>query len=98
MAVQVTSPMQLRTAAQKPGQEHLQATAKDLDDLTANANTTSQTVADLKSTVAQLQQQVAVIQARIGAGESVSAVVGNAANTGSSTLDFTAGILTNFTP
>ncbi len=98
MAVQVTSPMQLRTAAQKPGQAHLEATAKDLDDLSASINTTSQTVTKLQQTVATLQAQIAVIQARIGAGASVSAVVGNAANTGSSTLDFTAGILTNFTP
>lgn len=101
MSVQVTSPMQLRAT----GQAHLAATAKDLDDLTSNANVTQGKLIALQGTVSQLQSQlaalqktVAALQATLAAGTSISAVVGNSTQTGSSTLDFAGGILTNFTP
>lgn len=99
--VQVTSPMQLRAT----GQAHLASAAKDLDDLTSNANNTAKqlaaaqgTISQLQSQVAALQKSVATIQAAIAAGATISAVVGNSTQTGSSTLDFTGGILTSFTP
>jgi prefoldin subunit 5 len=87
MAFQLQSQMQLRST----GQPALQSAAKDLDDLMTTINI-------MQTTVASMQQAITAIQAQITAGATVSAVVGNAANTGSSTLAFTNGILKSFTP
>lgn len=101
MSVQVTAPMQLRAT----GQAHLASTAKDLDDLTSNANATSKqlagaqaTISQLQASVAALQKTVAALQATLAAGATLTASVGNDTQTGASTLDFAGGILTNFTP
>lgn len=87
------------------GQQHLESTAKDLDNLQVTLNTLLKQIATLQGTVTTLQataaatqQAVATVQAALAAGATVNAIVGNSTQTGTSTLDFTSGIMTSFTP
>jgi hypothetical protein len=85
--IQLESQMKLR----ETGQPHLEAAAKDFDNLQTTINT-------LQSQVASLLITVTTLQATLARGASLSALVGNSTQTGTSTLDFTGGVLMKFTP
>lgn len=99
--IQLESQIGLRAT----GQQHLEAAAKDLDNLQLTLNTLQRqsdilqaAVSTLQSTVAGIQATLATINAAVAAGIDISAVVGNSTQSGTSALNFTKGILTSFAP